>query len=119
MCSKIGVLYIETMALTVDQINAKFPYKVFPVVEGEPDYQIIHNMCTPLYVNSLTLITTQGGGNYGKIRLIMKDTLYMTISPTPYNTPMDPGGTSHIPTQATTAVRSQLRYEHTEAHRIH
>ena len=32
-----------------------------------------------------------------------------------YNTPVDPGGTSQVPAQATTAVHMQLRYENVEA----
>ena len=32
------------MALTVEQIVAKIPHKSFPVIELEPDYNIIHDM---------------------------------------------------------------------------
>ena len=39
------------MALTVDQITAKFPHKVLPIVGVEPDYQIIHGMWTLLHSN--------------------------------------------------------------------
>ena len=33
-----GGLYIITMALKVDPITETFPQKVFPIIEGEPDY---------------------------------------------------------------------------------
>ena len=43
------------MALTMDQITAKFPHKVFSIIEGEPKYESIHNMWTLLYGYASTL----------------------------------------------------------------
>ena len=48
------------MELNLDQITAKSPHKVLPNIEGEPDYQSIHDLWTLLYVNEYTLSTTQG-----------------------------------------------------------
>ena len=57
--------------LSFDQIIAKFPHKAFPMIEGEPDYHIIHNMWAVVYVNASTLINTMGGGNHGYVGIIM------------------------------------------------
>ena len=42
----------------------------------------------------------------------MQDMIYEKILPTPYNAPMDPGGTTQVPSQATMAVRLQLQDKH-------
>ena len=44
-----------------------------------------------------------GGINHGYIGIIMRDKIYAKISRTPYVAPMDPGGTSIVTDQATTA----------------
>ena len=107
------------MALTVDQIIAKFSHKVFPVIKVETNYQSIHNIWTLLYGNDSTLTTKLGGGNRGHIRIDMQDMSYTIILPTPYNVDVDPGGTATIPTQASTTVHSQPRDKHAEASLIH
>ena len=85
------------MALTVDQIIANFPHKAFPVIKGETDYQIIHHMWTLICGNNSTLTTTLGGDNHRHIMIVIWDTPYVTIPPTPYNTPVDSGGGSYSP----------------------
>ena len=82
------------MALYFYQIVANFTHTAFPVIGGKPYYQIIHNMWTLLYGNTSTLTTKPGGGNHSQIRIIVRDMLYVTISPTPYDAPVDPGGTA-------------------------
>ena len=96
------------MDLTVDQITANFTHNFFPIIEGKPDYQIICNMWNLLCRNTSTLLTTLGWINQSHIGLVMWDKLYATISPTPYNASVDPGGTSHVPAQGTKAVLLQL-----------
>ena len=108
-CSKIGVLYIKNMALTMDQFTAKFPHKVFHIIKGETDYQSIHIMRTLLYGNASTLSTTMRGGNHSHIRFIMQNMLYTKISPMPYNVSVDTVGTAQLPTQDTTEVHSHIQ----------
>ena len=94
------------MALTVDQITAEFPFKFFTIIKVEADCQSIHDICTLLYSNASTFLTTLVGGNHKHISLVMQDTIYATILPIPYNAPMDPGGTVQVPSQATSSVFS-------------
>ena len=91
------------MAFSIYQIIANFPHKAFPVVDVEPDYQIIHDMCTLLYINFTPLTTDLGGGNNVHIRINMQDMLYAKISPTPYESPVYLGVTETVPLQATTS----------------
>ena len=58
------------MALSVDQIFAKFLHKAFPVMDSKQDHQRIHGMQTLLYGNTSILTTMLGGGNHSNIRLV-------------------------------------------------
>ena len=53
---------MDKMEISMDQTAVKFPQKIFPIIEGEPDYHIIHNTWTLLYDNSSILSTTLWGG---------------------------------------------------------
>ena len=97
------------MALSVDQIIAKFLHKSFPVIDGEPYYHITHEMWNLIYVNAPTLTTIMGGGNHGHIGIVMQDMLYGTISPKPFFALVELGVTATVPLQATTAQLSQLQ----------
>ena len=87
------------MALSADQIVAKFPYKSFHVIKCEPDYQSIHDIWNLLYVNPPTLTTKLGGGNHGHIGIVMQYTLYVKISYMPYGAPVDLLGTATVTLQ--------------------
>ena len=41
------------------------------------------------------------GGNHGHIGIITKEMIYATIFTTPYNAPVEPGGTSTVNLQET------------------
>ena len=93
----MGFLYTNILSLTVDQIAARFPHKVFTIIKLEPDYQSIHYICTLLYSDASTFSTTMVGDNHGHIHIDMQETLYVTILLTPYNVPVYPGGTVQVP----------------------
>ena len=67
---------------SVDDIVAKFPTKILPPIPGKPDYDCISQLNQLIYGNAATLPTTLGDGAHGQIGLIIKATLYMTLSPT-------------------------------------
>lgn len=96
----------------VDDIVAKFPNKVLEAVIGEPTYETINRLVQILYGNAATLPTKLGGGRHGHIGLIMKATLYATLSNTAWVDPPNPGPTATIPNGASAAEREQLRAEH-------
>lgn len=106
------------MATKIDDIVSKFPVKELPRIEGEPNYETINELVQILYGNAATLPTTLGGGANGHIGLIMKPTLYETLSDTPYAAPANPGPTAEVPANATAAAREQLRAEHADATKV-
>ena len=80
------------MGLSVDDIIAKFPMKILPIILGKPDYSSISTMVQFLYGNAASLSTTLGGGQHGYIRVIMTHLLYATLAPTTaYTAPINPG----------------------------
>ena len=66
------------MALSVDDIKAKFPTKALPVVVGKPTYENIRVLTEALYGNAASLHAYTGGGKHGHVGLIMPAKLYET-----------------------------------------
>jgi hypothetical protein len=60
---------------------ARFPHQIFPTVEGEPDYKIIHTNRKFLEANSRAIDTELGGGTLGHLGLIISDASYSIIAP--------------------------------------
>jgi hypothetical protein len=107
------------MGLSSDDIVAKFPNKILPIIDDEPDYGTINNMVQLLYGNAASLPTSLGGGQHGHIGLIMTPLLYTTLSPTPYTAPNDPGTSPPVlPNNASVGRRETTRLDHKEALRI-
>lgn len=107
------------MALSVDQIAAKFPQKSFPMIDIKPYYYSIHVMCTLLYWNAFVLTTALVRGNHCHVGIVIQYTLYATISPTTYVAPVDPVGTATVPLQSTAAQHFQLQDKYAESLRLH
>jgi hypothetical protein len=66
---------------TVEDVLASFPHLLLPAVEGEPDYQTIHNTRKFLKENSRAINTHLGGGTLGHLGLIISDAAYSNIAP--------------------------------------
>ena len=94
--------------ISVDDIVANFPTKILPPIPSKPDYDCISPLKQLIYGNTATLPTTLDGGAHGQVGLIMKATLYVTLSPTAYISP------AVVPPTATIAARQQLRDQHRE-----
>ena len=90
---------------SIDDIVAKFPTKILPPITGEPDYDCISQLNQLMYGNAKTLPTTLGDRAHGHVSLIMKATIYVTLSATAYVTPNEPQITPDVPSTATSASR--------------
>ena len=99
---------------SVDNIFAKFPAKILPPIPGEPDYDCISQLNQLIYGNVATIPTTLDDGAHGHVGLIMKATLYVTLSPMAYIVPTEPPLMPVIPPTTTSSTRQQLRDQHTE-----
>lgn len=91
------------MGLSNDNIVAKFPIKNFVPSKGEPDYASTSDLIQGLYSDVVSLAaTTIGGGQHGRVGLLMPILLYATLSDTPNVAFPDPGSTpKHHATAAT------------------
>eukprot|EP00957_Ditylum_brightwellii_P034758 2634233-Ditylum_brightwellii.AAC.1 len=78
------------MTLSTYDVLARFVYKTLPIIDGQPTYADINKMSKILYANAGKVPTTLGGGNKGHIGLIMKASLYATISTTAYAARTEP-----------------------------
>ena len=103
---------------SIDDIVPEIPTKILPPIPDEPDYDWISKLNQIMYGNTATIPTNLGGGTNGHIGLIMKATLYMTLSATSYVTPNDPPLTLDGPSTTTSASWQKLRDQHAEEHRI-
>ncbi len=79
---------------------------------GEPTYSDIRLLRTSLYENAASVYSNRGGGNCGHLGMLMDDTTYATISPTPWVDPPEPPATPVLPPNPTGPMI-------TEAHRVH
>ena len=101
------------MALSIDDITAKFPVKVLPRIEGEPNYDSIQEMVQMLYGNASSIPTTLGGGAHGHLGLVMSPALYFTIAAAAYTAPINPGALPHYPNgRIGVELRQQIRDMH-------
>ena len=104
---------------SVHDIVAKFPTKILPPIPGNPDYEFISKLNQLMYGNTATLPTTLSGGAHGHVGLIVKATLYVTLSPTAYVAPIEPPLMPIIPQTTTCAARQQLCDQYTEEQQIY
>ena len=94
----------------MENIVAKFPHKILPSINDEPDYETIHQMFQCLYGNAASLPTRRAGGQHGHIGLIMNANLYATLSAEAYTIPPVPGATPAFPANTSAAtIDNRLR----------
>ena len=79
------------MVLSVDDVVSKFPIKIVPTIDGEPDYNTINMMMQLLYGNAAYLPKRLGGVQHGNIGIIMTPQLHTILANTTYYSPPDPG----------------------------
>jgi hypothetical protein len=65
---------------TVEAVTASFPRPLLPTVQGEPDYQTIHDTRKFLQANSQAIDTHLGGGTLGHLGPIISDAAYAMIA---------------------------------------
>jgi hypothetical protein len=73
---------------TVEDVVASFTHPILPTVQGDPDYQTIHDIWKLLQANARAIDTHLGGGALGHLGLIVADAAYAIIAPTGENGPI-------------------------------
>jgi hypothetical protein len=66
---------------TVEDVNVSSPHPVLPTVQGEPDYQKIHDIRKSLQANLRAIDTQLGGDTLRHLGLIISDESYAMIAP--------------------------------------
>ena len=64
----------------IKYIDARFVFKNPPIIDEDPDYGSLNEIIQALYIDTANLPTTLAGGAYGHVGIVMKDTLYPTLS---------------------------------------
>ena len=89
---------------TIDNIMTKFNVKTLPTIKVDTKYKGIKKMVQLLYSNAATLPIPQGRGRHGKIGIIMKTTLYITLTTLAWTNLPDLGVYYTITTNFTVAL---------------
>ena len=82
---------------TVDQIIAGFQHTKLTEITGKPSYTMLAKLKRELITNVLAMHSNQGGGSHGYRAIIVSDTEYALLVPTPFVTPKHPGAQPIIP----------------------
>ena len=82
--------------INLPKIEVNFPFKTLTPIVGEPTYTSINEITQQLYTNDSSCTSTLGGGNHGHLGLVMKPSLYKTITKTVFKFPEDPGPSPNI-----------------------
>ena len=94
---------------------------LFPTIDpitGTPDYERIADIQLKLNSNAASVQSNFGCGTLGLLFLTVAPAVYATLYTTAFVPPVKPVTKPSIPTGATDAVISELRYLHTEFSKI-
>ena len=76
-------------------VNYKYSYFEHPVlttIRGEPTYETLHHIKKELKANTISVLTTLGGGNHGYLGMVLTPAEYRRISPNdPFTQLPNPG----------------------------
>ena len=100
-------------------IADKFTINMIPKIEGDPEYKSINKIMKLLYTNADTLPTPQEGGDHRHIGIIMKPTIYNSLSDMACIKPPSPGVYSTVPMNATSNYQDQLKLWHDKVRMIY
>jgi hypothetical protein len=73
---------------TLEDVVASFPHPILPTVQGDPDYQTIHDIRKLLQANARAIDTHVGGGALGHLGLIFSDAAYAIVALTGKHGPL-------------------------------
>ena len=106
------------MPSSIKKIVEGFPFpKINPIV-GTPDYESIADIHIKLNSNAASVQSNICCGTLVILFLTVSPAVYATLSTIAFVPPGNPGPEPSIPTGATGAIITNLRYRHTEATKI-
>ena len=106
------------MTSSIEKIVDGFPFlKIDPIVVT-PDYENIAGIHLKLNSNAMSVQSNLGCGTLDLLFLTVSPAVYATLSTILFVPPVNPGPKPNIPTGATGAIITELRYHHTESTKI-
>ena len=96
----------------INKIAAKFTVKTLPKIKLDPNYEAINKIMPLLITNAATLPTSRGRRNDVHIGIIMKPTIYTTLSTTDWVDPPDLVVYPMFLDNANDTHRDQLQLQH-------
>ena len=106
------------MPSSINKIVDGFLFPTIDPIIGTPDYESIADIHLKLNSNAASVQSNLGCGTLSLLFLIVSPAVYATLSKIVFVPPVNPGPEPNIPTGATGAVISDLRYRHTESTKI-
>ena len=91
--------------ITIDNVLSTFPYPSLSPITGVPTFETINDMVMHLKANAASIQTENGGGQLGFLGIMVSDTVYATLSNTPFVVPANPGPTPPPPVGNPTAAQ--------------
>ena len=102
------------MPSLIEKIVDGFPFPTINPIGGTPDNESITDIHLKLNPNAMSVHSNIGCGTLGLLSLTVSPAVYAILSAVVFVPPVNPGPKPNIPTGATDAAISDLRYHHTE-----
>ena len=106
------------MPSPIENIVDGFLFPTIDPISGTPGYEIIADIHLKLNLNAASVQSNIGCGTLGLLFLTVSPAVYATLSTIVFVLPVNTGPEPNIPTGATRAAISDLRYHHAEATKI-
>ena len=103
---------------SADKIIEGFPHPTVTPIVGQPSFETLKTLKLLLSTNAASVISHLGNGALGLLWLIVSDTVYNTLSNTPFVPPLNPGPIPIIPALSTGPVIASLTATHERASKI-
>jgi hypothetical protein len=108
---------------TPDEVIVGFPQSCLPKVTGDPTFEEIKvirrllntNARRILNTNAMSVVSYEGGGRHGHLRIIMTNEEYFAIAVESFPVPNNPGPSAAVVTGMTATVIAEATRLHKEA----
>ena len=106
------------MPSSIEKIVDRLPFLTIDPIIGTPDYDSIADIHLKLNSIAASVQSNLGCGTLGLLFLTFSPAVYTTLFTIVFVPPVNPGPKPSIPTGATGAVISDIKYRNTEATKI-
>jgi len=76
---------------SAEKILENFPHPTISPIIGKPTYETLAAVHLKLNTNAASVHSNRGNGQLGYLALTVKEEVYNTLSPIPFEPPINPG----------------------------